>query len=341
VKPRVFIGSSQEGLQIAYTIQEELEFDAEITVWKQDVFRPGTIIIDSLQSALVQFDFAVFVMSPDDQVVSRSRERLSPRDNVIFELGLFIGHLGRDRVFFIVSQGPNELKLPTDLLGITSLTFDDGRTDGNLRAALGPACNQLRRIFEAASQPKVALEQTQALHESKIIRKSEPTIALKNEIEKAAAHALKVFQSRAAILFIDIDNFSAVNKWFGSLVCDTVVEKVEKVLAGAVKDQFWKRFGGDQFIACIRTNSASALHDVGENVVQRVGTFSWSDIAPSLYITVSLGIATPGQDESVTEWVVRAIHGSILAKKGGGNRIAYGPLRLGRGVSRAWSDYVS
>jgi hypothetical protein len=157
VKQRVFIGSSKEGLQIAYTIQEELEFDAEITVWKQDVFRPGMIIIESLQSALVQFEFAVFVMSPDDQVVSRSRERLSPRDNVIFELGLFIGRLGRDRVFFIVPQGPNELKLPTDLLGITSLTFDNARTDGNLRAALGPACNQLRRIFEAASQPKVAL----------------------------------------------------------------------------------------------------------------------------------------------------------------------------------------
>ena len=46
-------------------------------------------------------DFAAFIISPDDTVISRDAENLAPRDNVIFELGLFMGVLNRQRVFLI------------------------------------------------------------------------------------------------------------------------------------------------------------------------------------------------------------------------------------------------
>lgn len=124
----------------------------KVTVWPQDIFRPGLTTIESLQSALLMFDFAVFVMSPDDRLTSRGRAGQTPRDNVIFELGLFIGRLGRNRVFFIVPRNMPKLHVPSDLLGVTVLSFDPVRSDGNIRAALGPACNQMRQIFVGSAR---------------------------------------------------------------------------------------------------------------------------------------------------------------------------------------------
>ena len=60
---------------------------------------------------------------------------------------MFIGRLGRDRSVVVVPRGVEDFHLPTDLLGLTPLRYNPGRRDGNLRAALGPACNELRKVF--------------------------------------------------------------------------------------------------------------------------------------------------------------------------------------------------
>jgi hypothetical protein len=144
MKPRIFIGSSSESLPIAYAIQEELDNDALITVWKQGVFTLSSNTLDDLISTLDISDFAVFVFSPEDIVSIRNQKLKTTRDNVVFELGLFVGRLGKKRSFIIRSQGQSDFHLPTDLLGTNVATFNSKRPDGNLRAALGPACNQIR-----------------------------------------------------------------------------------------------------------------------------------------------------------------------------------------------------
>lgn len=142
-KPRVFIGSSVEGLHVAYAVQQNLLHNAEVTVWDQGVFELSRTTIESLTKALEESDFAVFVFSPDD--LSRIRDSTAPsvRDNVLFEFGLFIGRLGRDRVYFLVPMG-DDLHLPTDLLGITPGTYETQRSDGSMQAATGPVCHQIR-----------------------------------------------------------------------------------------------------------------------------------------------------------------------------------------------------
>jgi Predicted nucleotide-binding protein containing TIR-like domain len=143
MKPKVFIGSSSEGLEIAYALQSNLEDDGEITVWTQDVFRPSEFVLESLLKQLDTADVGIFVFSPDDTVVIRDGEHPAVRDNVILEVGLYVGRLGRDRCFIVLPRGSNP-RLPSDLLGVTILNFDGARADGRLEAALGPASSKIR-----------------------------------------------------------------------------------------------------------------------------------------------------------------------------------------------------
>ncbi len=146
-KPRCFIGSSTEGLAVARAVQEELDHDAEVTLWNQDVFQLSTIAFDRLIRAIEDTDFAVFVFSADDVAKIRGQEQQIARDNVVFELGLAIGTLGRDRTFFLKPRNAANLRMPSDLAGLEPATFDSERSDGNLVAAVGSACTKMRRAF--------------------------------------------------------------------------------------------------------------------------------------------------------------------------------------------------
>jgi len=139
--PSVFIGSSTEGLDVAREVELQLQPVAITTIWKDGVFGLGSGTLESLMSVLEQFDFAVMVLSPDDVLESRDQNYASPRDNVIFELGLFIGRLGRKRVF-IVHEDDRHLKLPSDLAGITASPY---RRRDNLAAALSPTTTPIIR----------------------------------------------------------------------------------------------------------------------------------------------------------------------------------------------------
>jgi len=48
MKPRIFIGSSSEKLEIAYAIQQNIEHDAQPTVWTQGIFQLSNSTLDSL-----------------------------------------------------------------------------------------------------------------------------------------------------------------------------------------------------------------------------------------------------------------------------------------------------
>ena len=148
MNPKIFIASSVEGLNVANTIQERLEHDAEVTVWDQDVFQLSSNTLDDLNDALSTTDFGIFVFTPDDTVNIRENETQSVRDNVIFELGMFIGKLGKKRCFIVSPRTQNPFRIPTDLLGVTPATYDPNRNDGNLSAALAPVCNKIRQTIE-------------------------------------------------------------------------------------------------------------------------------------------------------------------------------------------------
>lgn len=134
---RVFIGSSLEHLETARFLQSEIEkfAECEATCWDQDVFRLSTYAVESLTKEAHRSDFAVLLATPDDATRKRGQTASSPRDNVVFELGLLTGVLGRERTFLVADKSDANLQLPSDLNGLTYAWFKP-RTDRNMRAAL-------------------------------------------------------------------------------------------------------------------------------------------------------------------------------------------------------------
>lgn len=149
MKPRLFIGSSIEALPIARAIQENLEFDADIRVWTEDVFELSSSTIDDLISASETSDFGVFIFNPDDVIQIRNEHKKAVRDNVIFELGLFIGKLGRDKVFYVIPRDTPDLRLPTDLIGVAPGFYNSKIDKDKIKSALAVFSNQVRIKLES------------------------------------------------------------------------------------------------------------------------------------------------------------------------------------------------
>ena len=145
-KPILFVGSSSEQVSISNAVVALLPVDlVATTLWTTGVFGASSFPIDDLEVQIKSADFALLVAGSDDEVTSRGKVSSAPRDNVIFELGLFMGALSRRRTFVLVPKGV-AIKLPTDLLGINHLRFDPNAKDMN--EAVGEAVAELCTIIQ-------------------------------------------------------------------------------------------------------------------------------------------------------------------------------------------------
>lgn len=145
-EPVIFIGSSSEGLAVAKAIHRCLQrFPYVAKLWTQGIFECSQTTIEDLMRATTQTDFAILVLTADDVYRSRGSTKSAPRDNVIFEMGLFMGALSRERTYIVAPRGL-DLKIPTDLLGVTKLLFHrrPGRT---LARNLQPVTAQIRKLI--------------------------------------------------------------------------------------------------------------------------------------------------------------------------------------------------
>jgi hypothetical protein len=128
VKPSIFIGSSSEAKPIAEAFANVISDEARpIGWWVPKNFQPMDSTLNSLRNAADVFDFGLFIMSSDDISIVRRKEYGTVRDNVLFELGLFLGVMGPDRTFAVLDDGGAKrgVKIPTDLSGITIPRFSN------------------------------------------------------------------------------------------------------------------------------------------------------------------------------------------------------------------------
>ena len=146
--PKLFIISSAESLPVAHEIQGQLRHDVFSTTWDQGIFFVGGYPLEALEKAVNESDFAVAVAEPDDIIESRGGRFVTLRDNVLFELGIFMGVLSRYRAI-LVHPRVEGLKLPSDLQGLTLLSYTPNPAKPEeLPSRLGPACNDIRKIVK-------------------------------------------------------------------------------------------------------------------------------------------------------------------------------------------------
>jgi hypothetical protein len=182
MKPKVFIGSSSEDLLHAQALQRQLEDGAEVVIWNQGFFKPNYSFLENLLKGLDEIDFGVFVFAPNDVVNFRGKEYAAARDNVLFELGLAMGRLGRERVFFMLPARQEDLRLPSDLLGIATVTFDAEQQSSEV----GVRC--------AAQTIRQAIKQ-HGIRQDRLIPPSVESIRNPRVLcVRSAAYALEAFQ---------------------------------------------------------------------------------------------------------------------------------------------------
>ena len=154
-KPRIFLGSSGKQAKLLQALTRGLEEVADVEPWTT-VFNPGTSTLERLVELTHEVDFAAFVFAQDDWTTNEMAAadpappaQASPRDNVVFEAGLFGGVLGMRRTFILHANGA---KLPTDLLGLTCIRYDVPTTPAETKAI-----NQkLRQAIETELDNRVA-----------------------------------------------------------------------------------------------------------------------------------------------------------------------------------------
>lgn len=145
---RIFIVCSAEALPIARAVQNAFASDPITTsVWTDGVFRDTNYPLEILEAQVDDSDFAVAIAHSDGSAASRGTAWPRPRDNIIFELGLFMGRLGRSRAILMEPRA-EKVELPSDFAGVTTITYrlEKGVDVGDHVAS---ACNQLREHIAA------------------------------------------------------------------------------------------------------------------------------------------------------------------------------------------------
>ncbi len=108
-----------------------------------------------------------------------------------------------------------------------------------------------------------------------------------NEIALSAAR-----KSEMAVLFIDVDDFKHYNDNYSHATGDQVLKFVAKTIKGVVADfGFAGRYGGDEFIACVRNAEINTPTSVAQQIIARLDEGFEADIGERLTVSVSIGIA--------------------------------------------------
>ena len=131
---------------MAQAVRQRLGAVAEITLWTdgERYKQPGEFFLDSLAAAPGRFDFAVLIFGHDDGLIVRGKRKTAPRDNVVFELGLFWSHLGRERTFVLVPRTRRDsYRILSDLQGLTLSEFTRPSRADAVQDCVAPACDAI------------------------------------------------------------------------------------------------------------------------------------------------------------------------------------------------------
>lgn len=152
IKKKLFIGSSSEEINLAEKAKSILEKDFDVTIWNENlwdksIFKLNQNFLSDLIKATLKFDFGILLGTQDDKVMFRGKELLQPRDNILFELGLFTGRLGTTKCAFLIDE---EIKILSDFGGLSLARF---KLQDQLSFEI--ALNQIKDMFLSSTDDEL------------------------------------------------------------------------------------------------------------------------------------------------------------------------------------------
>jgi len=126
------------------------------------------------------------------------------------------------------------------------------------------------------------------------------------------------------ILFADLDHFKHINDSFGHYIGDIVLKNFADIIRMSIREiDYGSRFGGEEFVVLLVNTDIEQSKNVAERIRSGLEHFNFSDIAPGLHVTVSIGMANYMQYKSVQETLMTADNRMYRAKEQGRNKIIF------------------
>ena len=124
------------------------------------------------------------------------------------------------------------------------------------------------------------------------------------------------------LCYCDLDHFKCINDTFGHHTGDIVLQKFADILKSSIREiDYVARFGGEEFVCLLVNTDIDKAIKVTERIRKSIAEYNFSDIAPSLHSTVSIGLANFKAYKTIQETLVSADHRMYRAKQLGRNKV--------------------
>jgi diguanylate cyclase (GGDEF)-like protein len=148
-----------------------------------------------------------------------------------------------------------------------------------------------------------------------------------------------------ALALVDIDHFKRVNDTYGHLVGDRVLKVIADALNGQSRDYDRAgRFGGEEFVLLLAQTSAGDACTIAQRLRSYVASLAIPTDdrpdAPTLQVTISIGVTALGRGESyeLTDLLAAADSAMYAAKQAGRNQVAFAEPLRDMGLDAAWNS---
>ena len=122
----------------------------------------------------------------------------------------------------------------------------------------------------------------------------------------------------------DLDFFKKVNDNYGHQAGDTVLEETSIRIKSSLRDfDLVGRYGGEEFMILLVDSTMDTAAMVAERIRRKIGDIPMQISDREITVTVSMGIAAAGANDSVESLVERADKALYNAKHGGRNQVSF------------------
>ncbi len=126
------------------------------------------------------------------------------------------------------------------------------------------------------------------------------------------------------VCYFDLDHFKQINDTFGHHTGDIVLKKFSQILSTSIREiDYAARFGGEEFVCLLVNTDIENAIKITERIRESLENYNFSDIAPALHATVSIGISNFKQFNTIQETLMNADNRMYRAKQLGRNKVVY------------------